>query len=1442
VSFLFYLRFKLENSIDRLDPSNFPAKWLTLVSTKRPMKAIILSFSFLFVFHSKAAWTNLNTGISDDLTGVVFWGNNGLLSGNEGLYYTTTGGIGAASWSHFTINGNPSDSITYSNSQFSHAFAYAAHTNYAFACGEDTVNDRGVIMQFFIPTQTYQILYVGATNTKLNNIHFSQASGQYFAVGDNGLIVRFNLSVNGVVEASGGALDYESVFFSSNKLTVGTNNYHTFGSDNNPGINLSSIAKPGVHLKDVWLYTTTSGYAVGDGLYMVSYPSGNVTPIFNYNFGPLNGNSIFKLGANYFIGTDHGIFRFSGIAAVEWQPSSMQHYIYDFWSPPLSTTLYACGKNGVLLSTTDNGGPSLPYMKVLEDGGCKGSLLTMSGTYGSATSCAWYLNGSLVSSSCANYSMLGNTTGSYQIKFIGTNSAGTDSAQTIFYVVDTPEINLPVMILDTMLCKKEPLVISIDQTENDVYYHLIPAAGGSAFGNSPAGNGGLISYTTDSVSTSGSYLLRANSSLAACTKKFTDTISIVVEHTKADFHVGITNLVPGEQTHLFETCTDASNYAWEFPAGSFYSASSLANPTNTFTNIGNQQIELLCWSDNFCYDSIIGPGPTVYSPPAVYDSCWVNQNSGFDPEWMGYYFYEISELSPISDGGYLISGTFHDHAFGSTYGDSLELDWFGSYLCKYDKNGVYKWNVHSVGAGNGYISAGSNVTKFSIKATAEDADGNIYGCGYFENYYVDNSGDTIFSPGGFGQIFKLDSLGKTIWQRNTEELYPYGIEVDYAGNIVVTSARKDQYYNGTPLYLNGVVTDTLPELTANFGITKFLANGDLVWDVPIQMNHTNFVQLLGVRFDASNNIYLTGSFEYNATIYSVGVTDAVTNTLIGTYGEKMLLAKFNPGGTLQWLVRSYTKNFFGAGGGGDSTRPLDMTTDSAGNCYISGGNEVISPNVNHYYENPDGSIDSLNGGIYFLMKVNKFGYCQWMNAPKYAFYGTAHEVELISDTLFVLGSHNAMTGNPTSFQNSDGSNVTIPLGTGDYFIGVYDTAGYMHRAFKNGNNGNVMPVEAFNGFHKGTDGNFYAARNDHQLSSTILNYVDFGHTITSVNNHEGWVTKFCEDCGITFNVNFEDVTDTTLCTGASYTFPDGTMLTNILTDVHDTIIYNSIISIDSLVITNIYVNGYPNLSESASICYNEDYTFPDGTTLTNITALTTYSSVFQTTLGCDSIITTVITPIPQIINPIDSVSVCSGSSYIFMDGFTANNITSQTSHDIYYTSIQGCDSIIQTIVYPLPAINSMITVGFNELISNYPQGSDYYHQWLDCQSGYYPLLGETNASYTSVLDGIYAVVVTDLNGCADTSACELFDFNGLEENTSGITVYPNPTNGQIYIAFDHVNEFSSIRVLDALGQEVEVISMLNASMIINLPHANGIYYLQFISSSGQSFTRVISQM
>ena len=135
---------------------------------------------FLAVFFnttiSFAQWENMNSGINDNLTGVVFLQTNGLACGEHGIYYTTNGGVGASSWTRFQITNNATNSLIYENTKFTHCFSnYNAQTNtgYVFACGQNTLTGRAQLFRFSVPSMAYVIAYTGPDNSKLNQDNVS---------------------------------------------------------------------------------------------------------------------------------------------------------------------------------------------------------------------------------------------------------------------------------------------------------------------------------------------------------------------------------------------------------------------------------------------------------------------------------------------------------------------------------------------------------------------------------------------------------------------------------------------------------------------------------------------------------------------------------------------------------------------------------------------------------------------------------------------------------------------------------------------------------------------------------------------------------------------------------------------------------------------------------------------------------------------------------------------------------------------------------------------------------------------------------------------------------------------------------------------------------------------------------------------------------------------
>ncbi len=327
---------------------------------------------------------------------------------------------------------------------------------------------------------------------------------------------------------------------------------------------------------------------------------------------------------------------------------------------------------------------------------------------------------------------------------------------------------------------------------------------------------------------------------------------------------------------------------------------------------------------------------------------------------------------------------------------------------------------------------------------------------------------------------------------------------------------------------------------------------------------------------------------------------------------------------------------------------------------------------------------------------------------------------------------------------------------------------------------------------------------------------------------------------VQFDVTVNPISNTSetanVCEGGDYTFPDGTVQTNIVSNLSYVSTLSSVITgCDSLVTTNLSVDPIASTSESSDVCSGTDYTFPDGTTSTNITADMSYVSTLTSVItGCDSLVTTDLTVVSSfMIN--QNAEICEGEVYTFPDGSTGSGAQVQTS---ILTSSGGCDSTIVTTL-TVNAINVNVLNNAPTLTADLFADS---YQWLDCDNNYALIPGETMQSFTATaLVGNYAVEIT-LNGCSDTSACYLIDQNALDELGEGLVhIYPNPTSGVVQISWQKPVQF--IEVTDARGRlltKMNVADKLSQTFDISL-YSSGVYFVHLIGEEGRMVFDMIKQ-
>lgn len=1080
-------------------------------------------------------WTNLDTGINDDLTGVVFFQNNGMVSGQKGLYYTSNGGVGLGSWTRFKITDNADNSNLYENTRFN--FCYSKPGNftdngYVFACGQNMLNNKAVIIRIHIPTLAYQIMYVGKDNSSLNKIVYStNGSNKYYAVGDHGLIIRF--SETQISDAQNiGTENFSSISFYGNgcKITLDGkilySSYIPYYEFTN--YNFTEILTPNSNNK-ASTYSSNYFFTAGNNF---SYAYNSDAPSFhtNYDFGTLNANSIITANdnlINILVGTDHGIFRMAGLNTLEWQPSSLNYNVKGFWGSASNGIIYACGNDGVILKAPSFYSPMKPYVKLNLEGGCIGSYIYMNKISGSSNNCTWFINNvKLTNQSCDSFTQLFSTAGDYEIKLVGNNGSIFESTDIkTIKIVPRPVINKVVTLSDNILCKGEKIQVQIQNSQPNVTYTLKNSANTLSYGTSGIGDGSTILFTSSLIEDTGSYYIEAKNILGPCNLAFTDKINIIVEKTKADFHCDLINAETNEEVNFYEKSDGAQNYQWIFPSNSSISTSATTSQLTSFSSQGMTSVNLEVWSNNDCHDQIEKSGPFIYNTPTNSDECWTIVNNGTDIQSSNYgRNAALYKLTPTKD-GFLTCGIFNNETFASKTGVTYNLkNKTGSYLAKYNKNGTLKWVVYT-------LKDQPTSNSDAIFSSVVDNDGNIYICGSSNGYLYDNKGDKISlfsslypSSTENGYIIKLDSNGRFIWKltNNTVGYVSTKLYVDKDNNLVSVCTLSESVNTSgesisTQLYFNGIPSSklNLKKLSSsgsNCAIVKISTTGSVIWYTGVNIRYTNAGGISDLGFDLNNNIYITGGYEHFVDFYSVGNTSAQVLNGNGKYGNTMFLAKFNSEGLLQWKLKSnvFDGNFNGTYG-------ESMVVDDEGNCFVIGSNICKTSSLSQVFENTDGTTTQESVGAGFFSKINSNGICEWIEGIKYTSYGWFTKLIKEGNNFHILGTlRNINSGIlPVSaeFTSADSKNYYLTIGAADSYIITYNSSGDLIKVMVSGEN-ETYPTNVisfgFNDFFK--DKNSFYLSGGISVSSSSFNI--FGNLILPTNGNDSTITRINESCGI----------------------------------------------------------------------------------------------------------------------------------------------------------------------------------------------------------------------------------------------------------------------------------------------------------------------------------------
>jgi hypothetical protein len=193
---------------------------------------------------------------------------------------------------------------------------------------------------------------------------------------------------------------------------------------------------------------------------------------------------------------------------------------------------------------------------------------------------------------------------------------------------------------------------------------------------------------------------------------------------------------------------------------------------------------------------------------------------------------------------------------------------------------------------------------------------------------------------------------------------------------------------------------------------------------------------------------------------------------------------------------------------------------------------------------------------------------------------------------------------------------------------------------------------------------------------------------------------------------------------------------------------------------------------------------------------------------------------------------------VYTTGYFWDTTDFNTDAGIYYLYAAGFSDIF---IHKMNVCKIDTSIQQNGLVlSSNTNGAVY--QWIDCANGNTPIAGAINKNYTVLANGNYAVIVT-MGNCIDTSGCRNITNVGIASALSlkTISVFPNPTNGEIKVDLNYKISNATFRLVNVMGQTIfEKANISGSHFSFDISEqANGIYFLEVNEIENVSRTKLI---
>jgi hypothetical protein len=715
------------------------------------------------------------------------------------------------------------------------------------------------------------------------------------------------------------------------------------------------------------------------------------------------------------------------------------------------------------------------------------------------------------------------------------------------------------------------------------------------------------------------------------------------------------------------------------------------------------------------------------------------------------------------------------------------------FIAKYDSSGAYQW---AYGMGGINDDDGKYLTL--------DETGSIYITGYYSGTTdFDITGGTLNRTAVGGEdifVAKYDNAANLLWVNSmggSSDDFGQAVDVDAAGSV----------------YAVGVFEDTIDldpgagnviEISEGFHegyIVKFDDQGNWLWSTRI--GGTDYDEIEAVHIDRYGDIYFSGNIGANVDFYPG--PGEVELSVLGTY--EGFVAKYDSDGNYIWARSTLGTAFVNV---------REMTTDTLGNLYITGSNTGIAD-----FDFDAGTLNlGGNGSTDFFL-------------AKYSICGTFYN-QLDSTAICQGNTHTFHDGNTATVDTTHVSIFASVSGCDSVIRTTLDVISPVLTS---------QPINLCNGDSFFAQGNYQTVGGTYMDTLAAMSSCDSIISTTLTVNpplFSNAATQICTGDSIILGGIYQQAaglyTDTlggsSGCDSLIYTTLTVLLPMNnnvpqaicsgdsiLLAGTYQTAagtytdIFASAQGCDSLVHTALTIN--PNVSANATATICEGNTVMLGGALQNSAG--TYMDTLISSIGCDSVITTVLSVLQVDSSSSTSQTICPTDS-VLINGVYEN--TSGVYYDVF-TGVNGCDSIVEFTLSVTP-IDVTVTASGDTLFA--VAGYDSY-QWIDCDNNMI-VSGALGSSFVPDSSGNYMVEIGFM-GCVIQSSCMTVNLVGIasRENAPLARVFPNPTTGLLNIVAVGTNSIISLKLFDVTGKLVH--SNAGDQWVIDLSALpTGLYLLQ----------------